>query len=76
MPQEMSDIPGLQIAGTWHPARQVARDLYNIFPLDEDRWGMAIDDVADKGTAATLHMAMMDSLIVSGGCTSLVRQQF
>jgi hypothetical protein len=37
---------------------------------------MAIGDVADQGTAATLHMAMMDSLIVSGRCTSLVRQQF
>jgi serine phosphatase RsbU (regulator of sigma subunit) len=66
MPRELPDIPGFHIAGAWHPARQVAGDLYKIFPLDEDRWGMMIGDVADKGTAAALHMAMMDSLILSG----------
>jgi serine phosphatase RsbU (regulator of sigma subunit) len=66
MPRELPDIPGFQVAGAWHPARQVAGDLYKIFPLDEDRWGIAIGDVADKGTAAALHMAMMDSLILSG----------
>jgi serine phosphatase RsbU (regulator of sigma subunit) len=66
MPREMPDIPGFRLAGAWHPARQVAGDLYKIFPLDEDRWGLVIGDVADKGTAAALHMAMIDSLILSG----------
>lgn len=66
MPRELPDIPGFRIAGAWHPARQVAGDLYKIFPLDEDRWVVMIGDVADKGTAAALHMAMMDSLILSG----------
>jgi len=66
MPRELPDIPGFHLAGAWHPARQVAGDLYKIFPLDEDRWGVVIADVADKGTAAALHMAMLDSLILSG----------
>ena len=66
MPRELPDIPGFRLAGAWHPARQVAGDLYKIFPLDEVRWGVVIADVADKGTAAALHMAMVDSLILSG----------
>jgi len=66
MPREMPDIPGFSVAGAWHPAREVAGDLYDIFPLDEGRWGMVIGDVADKGTAAALYMAMIHSLILSG----------
>lgn len=66
MPREMPDIPGFVLAGAWHPAREVAGDFYDIFPLEEGCWGMAIGDVADKGTAAALYMAMAHSLILSG----------
>jgi serine phosphatase RsbU (regulator of sigma subunit) len=66
MPREMPDIPGYSLAGAWHPAREVAGDFYDIFPLHEDRWGFVIGDVADKGTAAALYMAMVHSLILSG----------
>jgi serine phosphatase RsbU (regulator of sigma subunit) len=66
MPREMPDIPGFGLAGAWRPAREVAGDFYDIFPLDEDRWGMVIGDVAGKGTAAALYMAMVHSLILSG----------
>jgi serine phosphatase RsbU (regulator of sigma subunit) len=66
MPREMPDIPGYGFAGAWRPAREVAGDFYDIFPLDEDRWGMVIGDVAGKGTAAALYMAMVHSLLLSG----------
>lgn len=66
MPREMPDIPGFGLAGAWRPAREVAGDFYDIFPLDEGRWGIVIGDVADKGTAAALYMAMVHSLILSG----------
>lgn len=66
MPREMPDIPGFSVAGAWHPAREVAGDLYDVFRLDDDRWGMVIGDVADKGTAAALYMAMVHGLILSG----------
>jgi serine phosphatase RsbU (regulator of sigma subunit) len=65
MPREMPDIPDFGLAGAWHPAREVAGDFYDIFPLDEGRWAMLIGDVADKGTAAALYMAMVHSLILS-----------
>jgi serine phosphatase RsbU (regulator of sigma subunit) len=66
MPREMPDIPGFSLAGAWHPAREVAGDFYDIFPFDDGRWGMVIGDVAGKGTAAALYMAMVHSLILSG----------
>jgi serine phosphatase RsbU (regulator of sigma subunit) len=66
MPQDMPDIPGYGLAGAWRPAREVAGDFYDIFPLDEGRWGLVIGDVAGKGTAAALYMAMVHSLILSG----------
>jgi serine phosphatase RsbU (regulator of sigma subunit) len=66
MPREMPDVPGYSYAAAWHPARQVAGDLYKMFPLGQDRWGIMIGDVADKGTAAALHMAVLDSLVLSG----------
>jgi serine phosphatase RsbU (regulator of sigma subunit) len=66
MPREMPDIPGFGLAGAWHPSREVGGDFYDIFPLDDGRWGMMIGDVADKGTAAALYMAMVHSLILSG----------
>jgi serine phosphatase RsbU (regulator of sigma subunit) len=66
MPREMPDIPGFSLACAWHPARGVAGDFYDIFPLDEGRWGIMIGDVADKGTAAALYMAIVHSLILSG----------
>ncbi len=66
MPAELPEIPGFSVACAWHPARQVAGDFYDIFPLDEHRWGIVIGDVAGKGTAAALYMAMVRSLILSG----------
>ena len=66
MPHEMPDIPGFGLASAWRPAREVAGDFYDIFPLDKGRWGMVIGDVAGKGTAAALYMAMVHSLIISG----------
>jgi len=66
MPRETPGIPGFSLAGAWHPALEVAGDFCDFFPLGEDRWGMLIGDVAGKGTAAALYMAMVHSLILSG----------
>ena len=66
MPREMPRISGFGLAGALHPAVEVAGDFYKIFPLEEGRWGIVIGDVADKGTAAALYMAMVDSLVLSG----------
>lgn len=66
MPREMPDIPGFNLAVAWHPAREVAGDFYDIFPLPKGRWGIVIGDVSGNGTAAALYMTMVKSLILSG----------
>ncbi|MEJ2263976.1 MAG: SpoIIE family protein phosphatase [Anaerolineales bacterium] len=65
MPRELPEIPGFGLASAWRPAREVAGDFYDIFPLDDGRWGIVIGDVADQGTAAALYMAVVHSLILS-----------
>jgi serine phosphatase RsbU (regulator of sigma subunit) len=65
MLRQIPDIPGFSIAGSWHPAREVGGDFYDIFFLNDGCWGIVIGDVADKGTAAALYMAMVHSLIRS-----------
>jgi serine phosphatase RsbU (regulator of sigma subunit) len=66
LPHTLPVIPGFGFAGAWRPARVVAGDFYDIFPMAEGRWGIVIGDVADKGTGAVLYMAMARSLILSG----------
>jgi sigma-B regulation protein RsbU (phosphoserine phosphatase) len=66
MPLAMPEIPGYGLAAAWRPAGQVSGDFYDVFPLDRGRWGIVIGDVADKGTAAALIMAMVHGLILSG----------
>jgi sigma-B regulation protein RsbU (phosphoserine phosphatase) len=53
------------------PARQVGGDFYDVFPLDQDRIGVAIGDVADKGVPAALFMARVHALIMAEADTGL-----
>ncbi|MGD1804866.1 GAF domain-containing SpoIIE family protein phosphatase [Dapis sp. BLCC M126] len=60
------DIPKLdewEIVACFHPAKQVAGDFYDAFPLDNDQIGLVIADVCDKGVGAALFMALFRSLI-------------
>ena len=45
------------------PARQVGGDFYDVFRLDENRVGVVIADVSDKGMPAALFMALTRSLV-------------
>lgn len=65
MPRKMPDIPGFGLAATWRPALEVGGDFYDIFPLQEGRWGIVIGDVMGKGAPAALYVAMAHSLILS-----------
>jgi sigma-B regulation protein RsbU (phosphoserine phosphatase) len=51
------------VATHWQAARQVGGDFYDFLPLDEDRWGMVIADVADKGVPAALFMALSRTIL-------------
>jgi phosphoserine phosphatase RsbU/P len=47
------------------PARQVGGDFYDIFRLGENKIGVLIGDVADKGIPSAIFMARVHALIVT-----------
>ncbi|MBN2116001.1 MAG: SpoIIE family protein phosphatase [Anaerolineales bacterium] len=47
------------------PARQVGGDFYDIFVLDENKLGVLIGDVADKGVPSAIFMARAHALIIA-----------
>lgn len=47
------------------PARQVGGDFYDVFPLGENKIGVLIGDVADKGVPSAIFMARAHALIIA-----------
>jgi serine phosphatase RsbU (regulator of sigma subunit) len=52
-----------QIAARWRTARQVGGDFYDVIELAENKLGIFIADVADKGMPAALFMALTRTLV-------------
>jgi|GEM_PF-673157 len=63
LPPELLKIPNWEISAFFKPARQVAGDFYDTFPVLEKYVGLVIADVCDKGVGAALFMALFRSLI-------------
>ena len=55
-------MPGLDLYAVLKSAREVGGDLYDFFPMDEDRFCMVIGDVSGKGVPASLFMAVTKTL--------------
>ena len=47
------------------PARQVGGDFYDVFRLGNDKFGVLIGDVADKGVPSAIFMARAHALIIA-----------
>jgi serine phosphatase RsbU (regulator of sigma subunit) len=63
LPQVLPPLPGYEFGGLMVPARAVGGDFYDLIPLDDDRVGIVIGDVSDKGVPSALFMAQIHALI-------------
>ena len=62
LPYQLLQLPNWEIASCFYPAKQVAGDFYDVFPIGNEV-GLVIADVCDKGVGAALFMALFRSLI-------------
>ena len=63
LPPILPELSGFDFGATMEPARQVGGDLYDFIPLSNDRMGIVIGDVTDKGVPAAIFMARAQALI-------------
>lgn len=61
LPKTLPQLPGVQLAGAWQPARVVGGDYFDVVRLDSQRLGICIGDVAGKGITAALLMANLQA---------------
>lgn len=56
-PHVFPDIGEVEIEALSQASLHIGGDYYDVLPVDENRWGFVIADVAGKGPAAALMMA-------------------
>jgi sigma-B regulation protein RsbU (phosphoserine phosphatase) len=59
LPAVIPEIPTLELAAHYQPARRAGGDYYDFFPLRDGRWGLIIADVSGHGTPAAVLMAVV-----------------
>jgi phosphoserine phosphatase RsbU/P len=55
LPTGAKEIPGLDLATAYIPARELGGDFYDLLPYGVGRLGITMGDVSGKGTAAALY---------------------
>ncbi|MFY9572857.1 MAG: SpoIIE family protein phosphatase [Blastocatellia bacterium] len=58
-------MDSLELSGVCFPARGVGGDYYDFIPLDDDKVGIAVADVAGKGISAALLMCTVQASLRS-----------
>jgi serine phosphatase RsbU (regulator of sigma subunit) len=75
LPHTFPVYAGYTFAAHSEPAREVGGDFYDVFEIDNGRFGLVIGDVSDKGMAAALFMALTRSLLLAEGQRELSPRQ-
>lgn len=65
IPPSTPNIPGWDFAACWKPAHEVSGDFYDFIPISDERMGIVVADVSDKGMPAALFMTLSRSVIRS-----------
>jgi serine phosphatase RsbU (regulator of sigma subunit)/anti-sigma regulatory factor (Ser/Thr protein kinase) len=65
LPRDIPSISSWELAVHWQPAQEVGGDFYDFIQLDDNRLGIIIADVTDKGIPAAMVMATTRSLLRS-----------
>ena len=63
IPESLPQPAGWELAARWKTARQVGGDFYDVMELPNQKLGLFIADVADKGMPAALFMALTRTLV-------------
>ena len=63
LPSQLPVCPGLDVAFSYRPARQLSGDYYDFIPLSSDRVAIAVGDVSGKGLLSVLLTASLQSLV-------------
>lgn len=64
LPTNFNQVEGWQLDVSFHSAREVAGDFYDVFPMSNGaRLGFVVADVCDKGVGAAMYMAIFRTLI-------------
>src|SRR5579863_7094120 len=57
------EIPGLELAAGYQPARELGGDFYDFLPYGQGRLAMVLGDVSGKGTAAALFASLAIGIV-------------
>jgi serine phosphatase RsbU (regulator of sigma subunit) len=71
LPDELPEFERFGFGARILPARQVGGDFYDVFSLKENKVGVLIGDVADKGVPSALFMARAHALIMAEADTGM-----
>jgi phosphoserine phosphatase RsbU/P len=63
LPSKIKSIQGLEISGTYIPARVIGGDFYDVIQINEKKLLIVVADVSGKGIPAALYMSKVQAMI-------------